>query len=250
MSPFRALSVAIAKDWTRDRIGLFFSFAFPLVFLVIFGLIFHGQSYHGRPYISFIAPGVMCWAVANGSMFWVAYWAVEWRETGVLRRIRLSPVSLGTLLSSRYVISIGSGLIQVVFFIAIALLPFFGLSLAASAAIAILPLFLGMSAFFGIGLLIGATVRSAGAVTAVGNIVILPMAFLSGTFVPLAELPKWLQDVTYAFPLRYMLDSVDPLLGGHAPLAPTVWPILVLFGCAAVFGLIALRTFRWNGSER
>ena len=66
MSAYAALSRATYKATVRDATTLFFTFAFPLVFLVIFGLIFRGQEVgdSGRGYIDYIAPGVLSWGLA------------------------------------------------------------------------------------------------------------------------------------------------------------------------------------------
>ena len=58
MTAFAALTRASFKANTRDTATIFFTFAFPLIFLTIFGLIFKGQRVEetGNGYIDFIAP--------------------------------------------------------------------------------------------------------------------------------------------------------------------------------------------------
>ncbi|MEU7607532.1 ABC transporter permease, partial [Streptomyces sp. NPDC041003] len=75
MSAYTALTAAGYRAQVRDKATLFFTFAFPLLFLVVFGLIFSGQDVEetGRPYISYIAPGVMSWGVANAAVFGIAF---------------------------------------------------------------------------------------------------------------------------------------------------------------------------------
>ncbi len=53
----------------RDKTTVFFTFAFPLVFLVLFGLIFQGQKVDGTglQYINYIAPGVLSWGIGNAA---------------------------------------------------------------------------------------------------------------------------------------------------------------------------------------
>ena len=66
-SAYAALTRAGYRANTRDKTTLFFTFAFPLVFLVVFGLIFQGQTVEesGQPYIEYIAPGVLAWGVGQ-----------------------------------------------------------------------------------------------------------------------------------------------------------------------------------------
>jgi ABC-2 type transport system permease protein len=246
MTQFAALSTATAKEWSRDKVGLFFSFLFPLVFLLIFGLLFQSESYEGRPYIDFIAPGVMCWAVANGALFGVAYSIMSWRQSHLLRLIRMTPTSVPTVLGSRFLVSVGSGLLQALFFLVIAVLPFLGLTLVPQAVVVLLPLFCGIVAFFALGLLVGTYAKSPEAVAAIGNIIILPMAFLSGTFYPVSGLPRWLQIVSEAFPLRHMIDGVSGVLSGARPAHAALLPAVVLLGFAALFSAFATKLFRWS----
>src|SRR5579859_311816 len=123
MSGFVALSLSTQRAFIRDKTSLFFTFVFPLVFLVVFGLIFHGQSLPGGGhYIGSIAPGVMAWGVANGAVFGVAFTLMNWRRTEVLQLIRMTPARTQTVLSSRFVVAVTIGLIQSVLFIGVALL--------------------------------------------------------------------------------------------------------------------------------
>ena len=93
MSAYAALTQAGYRAYTRDRTTLFFTFAFPLLFLVVFGLIFRGQNVEesGRPYISYIAPGVLSWGVGNAAVFGVAFVLMQWRRDDLLRLIRMTP---------------------------------------------------------------------------------------------------------------------------------------------------------------
>lgn len=67
MSAYTALTRANYRAYVRDRTTVFFTFAFPLLFLVVFGLIFKGQTVEdgGPPYINYIAPGVLSWGSAT-----------------------------------------------------------------------------------------------------------------------------------------------------------------------------------------
>src|SRR5579859_3064541 len=168
MSGFVALSLSTQRAFIRDKTSLFFTFVFPLVFLVVFGLIFHGQSLPGGGhYIGSIAPGVMAWGVANGAVFGVAFTLMNWRRTEVLQLIRMTPARTQTVLSSRFVVAVTIGLIQSVLFIGVALLPAFGLHLSASWPLAVPVVVLGLAAFFTIGMVIGTFASSPEAVAAV-----------------------------------------------------------------------------------
>jgi ABC-2 type transport system permease protein len=244
---YRALSLAAARSYVRDKVTLFFTFAFPLIFLVVFGLIFGNEPLSGgRHFIDYIGPGVMAWAVANASVFGVAYTLMHWRSTEVLRLIRMTPTSVLTVLSSRYVVSLAVAVSQAVFFIAISMLPIFGFHLAGSAPLAVPVLVLGTTAFFAIGLLVGTYAKSPDAIAAIANCIMLPMAFLSGTFYPIDSSPGWVRGIANALPLRYLTDGMAGQLSGTATATAIVVPCLALAVFTAIFGASATKLFRWS----
>ncbi|MFE9254222.1 ABC transporter permease [Streptomyces sp. NPDC006879] len=247
-SAYTALTAAGYRAQVRDKATLFFTFAFPLLFLVVFGLIFSGQEVAetGRPYISYIAPGVMSWGVANAAVFGIAFTLMQWRRDDLLRLIRLTPTPLTTVLASRYGLALVVGLAQAVVFIAVAMLPGFGLSLDGRWPLAVPVLLLGITAFLAIGVIVGTYANTPEAVAAIANCLMVPMAFLSGSFLPLDLMPTWLRTVSLALPLRYLNDAVTGTLAGTGSLGDIAVDCVVLLGFAAVFGALALKAFRWS----
>ncbi|SER89468.1 ABC transporter permease [Lentzea albida] len=346
MTAFKTLSVAMLKGFVRDKATLFFTFLFPLMFLIIFGLLLRDagedrtkialvgdgsvvsalresgalefESYDdenaavrkvqdgdlpaalivrgqridlrfaqsdqvrsatvvgivngfvdranlaatGQPPtftftaekvedatlkpIQYLTPGILSWGVAVSAVFGSALTLVSWRRKQVLRRIRLAPISTTSVLSSRILVSAGVALVQGVTFIGVASLPVFGLRLSGAWWLAIPLLLLGTIAFFALGMLVGAFAKTEEAASAAANIVVLPMAFLSGTFFPVDQAPAWLQAVSKAFPLRHMNDGMlDVLVRGKGIEALAV-PAAVLVGFSLVVGFLASRVFKWE----
>ncbi|MER7741898.1 ABC transporter permease [Streptomyces sp. NPDC096538] len=248
MSAYTALVTAGYRAQARDAATLFFTFAFPLVFLVVFGLIFSGQDVEetGRPYISYIAPGVLAWGVANAAVFGIAFTLMQWRRDDLLRLIRMTPTRLPTVLAARYVLALGVGLAQAMVFISVSLLPGFGLELHVRWPMAVPVLILGITAFLGIGVIIGTYADTPEAVAAVANFLMVPMAFLSGSFLPLDMMPPWLQTLSRALPLRYLNDAVAASLVGRGGWEEIAVGCGVLVAFTLVLGAVALRTFRWS----
>ncbi|MDQ2586111.1 ABC transporter [Saccharothrix yanglingensis] len=196
--------------------------------------------------IQYLTPGILSWAVSFSGVFGAALTLVSWRKKQVLRRIRLAPVSTTTVLTSRILVSIGTALVQGVVFVAVAMLPLFGLRLTGQWYLALPLLVLGTTAFFAIGMLVGAFCRTEEAASGAANLIIMPMAFLSGTFFPVDNAPGWLQTVSKAFPLRHMNDGMlDVLVRGKGVEALLV-PSAVLVAFTLVVGFVATRVFRWE----
>jgi ABC-2 type transport system permease protein len=196
--------------------------------------------------IQYLAPGLLGWAIASGGAFGAAITLVSWRENKLLRRLRLAPVSTASVVLARVVVSLVVALIQLAVFIAIATLPYFGLKLSAYWWMAIPVVACGTLAFLSIGLLVGSFARTQQAATAIANMIILPMAFLGGAFIPLNYAPAWIRDVSYVMPLRYLVIGMqDVMARGEGP-ASALPAIGILLALTAVLTLIAVRVFRWD----
>lgn len=346
MSAFKSLSIAMGKGFFRDKATLFFTFLFPLMFLIIFGLLFRdsgtdkikigvvgdgpvvsalsqipavevqrfgtedaavaevkagdlpgavvqngtnvelrfaasdqtragivqglvssvvdksniaatGQQprFTFQPSqvedeslnaIQYLTPGILSWAVASAGVFGSALTFVAWRKKQVLRRLRLAPVSPLTVLSSRIGVTLGIAVVQAVLFVGVASLPMFGLKLGGTWALSIPVFLLGMLAFFSIGLLVGAFSKTEESATAAAQIVVLPMAFLSGTFFPIDRSPGWLQTVSEIFPLRHMNDGMQDFLVRDKGIEALWLPAGILLAFTLVVGFVATRVFRWD----
>jgi ABC-2 type transport system permease protein len=84
------------------------------------------------------------------------------------------------------------------------------------------------------------------AATSIANLIILPMAFLGGAFLPLAFAPAWIRDVSYAMPLRYLITGMQNVMArGEGP-ASAPPDIGVLLGLPLLLTLISVRVFRWD----
>jgi ABC-2 type transport system permease protein len=196
--------------------------------------------------IQYLTPGLLSWAVSLGSVFGAAMTLVSWRRKQVLRRLRLAPVRPATVLGSRVVVVLGVALVQGVVFVGVALLPSFGLKLSGQWWLAIPLLLIGSLAFFSIGMLVGAFCKTEEAANGAANIVILPMAFLSGSFFPTDGLPGWLKAVSSVFPMKQLnTGMIDVMVRGKGIDALFV-PAVVLIGFTVVVGFVAARVFKWE----
>jgi ABC-2 type transport system permease protein len=196
--------------------------------------------------IQYFTPGLLGWAIATGAMFGAALTLVTWRQKKILRRLRLSPVSTASIVGARVGVSIVIALVQTAIFLGVALIPFFGLRLSAYWWMSIPLIVVGTVAFLSIGLLAGSFSKTPEAASAVANLIVLPMAFLSGAFFPLEGAPGWLHTISQAMPLRHLVDGMlAVMVRGQGPSA--VLPqIGILLAFAVVVSAIAVALFRWD----
>lgn len=195
--------------------------------------------------IQYLTPGILGWAIASGATFGAASTLVGWRQKRLLRRLNLTPIRMSTVVSARLLVSLGIALVQTALFLVVAT-TFFGLQLHGSWWLSIPLVLAGTLAFLSIGLLAGAKVKSGETANALANLIVIPMAFLSGSFFPLSLAPAWLQKVSEVLPLRHLNDSMlDVMARGSGPLG--VLPqFALLLGFAIVVTALAVSMFRWD----
>ncbi len=196
--------------------------------------------------IQFTTGGILSWGVATSAAFGAALTIVSWRKKQLLRRIRLSPAPVWTVVGARVGVSIVVAFVQAALYVGVALTPPFGLQLAGSWWLAAPLLVCGTLAFLSIGLLVGAVAKTEEAASAMANFIVLPMAFLSGTFFDISGAPAWLRLVSQAFPLRHMNDAMLDVLARGQGFGAVWQPCLILLGFALVLSLVATRVFRWD----
>ncbi len=195
--------------------------------------------------IQFVTPGLLGWAVAMSAAFGAAATLQGWRQTKLLRRLQLSPAPTRTIVSARVVVTIGIALVQMAIFLGLGSAAF-GLELTGWWWMGVPLLVAGTLCFMALGLFAGAVARTTEGAVNMANFLVLPMAFLSGSFFPLDGAPPWLQAVSLGLPLRHLNDGMlDVLVRGEGPSAVLV-PMAILMAFAVVMTAVAVRLFRWD----
>jgi ABC-2 type transport system permease protein len=197
--------------------------------------------------IQFVTPGLLGWAVAMSASFGAAATLQGWRQSKLLRRLQLAPVSTRTVVAARVAVTVSIALVQMAIFIGLGAAAF-GLTLTGSWWMAIPLLVVGTLCFMALGLLAGAITKTQEGAVNAANFMVLPMAFLSGSFFPLDGAPGWLQAVSKALPLWHLNDGMlDVMVRGEGPSA-AIAPLAILAAFAIVITLVAARLFRWETS--
>ncbi|MDP3890895.1 ABC transporter permease [Nocardioides sp.] len=195
--------------------------------------------------IDFVTPGLLGWAVAMSAAFGAAATLQGWRQTKMLRRLQLSPVPTRTIVGARIVATLLIAFVQTAIFLGLGRAAF-GLGLTGSWWMVVPLVAAGTLCFMALGLLAGAVTKTAEGAVNMANFLVLPMAFLSGSFFPLDMTPTWLQTISLAMPLRHLNDAMlDVMVRGEGP-ASALLPMLIMLGFATVLTLVAARLFRWE----
>jgi ABC-2 type transport system permease protein len=195
--------------------------------------------------IEFFTPALLAYAISIGAVFGAALTLVTWREKGLLRRLRLAPLRPSEIATGRVMVSLAIALVQLLLFLGAGVL-LFDLSLDASWWMAFPLILVGTLAFLAIGLITGAVTNTAEGASAVANLITLPMAFLSGAFFPIDLAPGWLQAVSKALPLTYLVEGLQDAMVRGLSAAAALPELGVLAAFALGLGVLGIRLFRWE----
>lgn len=195
--------------------------------------------------IQFVTPGLLGWAVAMSAAFGAAATLQGWRQTKLMRRLQLAPVKTPTIVAARVFVTVVVALVQMAIFLGLGTLAF-GLQLTGAWWMTIPLVVAGTLCFMALGLLAGALAKTTEGAVNLANFLVLPMAFLSGSFFPLDAAPGWLQNVARALPLYHLNDGMlDVMVRGESAIA-ALPAIGILLAFAVAVCLLAVRLFRWE----
>ncbi len=218
-----------------------------LLFLLL-SVVYDGQ-YRGRPLTDYLVPSLVTYGVANTAFGGLAIILVVRRELGILKRLRATPLPApiylaATLCSILIVFALQAAAIMALGSV------LYGWDLPAEWPSLFAAFLLGALCFAGMGFGAAALIRSAEGASAVVNVLILPMAFLSGGFGPTRDFPTFLQTIADVLPLTYLVDIVQGVVYEGKPIweQPTAVAVLLAWGVAGT--LIAVRYFSWEPRER
>ena len=228
----------------RNRESAIFVYLFPVLLFLLLGTVY-GGDYKGRPVVDYLVASLIAYGVANTAFGGLAIMLVVRRESGILKRIRSTPlpapVYLAAALASIFVVfALQTATILVLGKLAYdAAWPSDWLSVA-------LAVLLGAAVFAGMGLGAAALIRSAEGAAAVVNVIVLPMTFLSGGFGPTRDFPEFLQTIADVLPLTYFVRIITGVFIDDDAIWTRPGAIAVLLLWGALGAVIAARQFRWE----
>lgn len=198
-------------------------------------------------YIDFLLPGILALAIMISAVIGLATILVDWRQRGILRRLKLTPIPLGEFFAARITASLVVALMQVVVLLLFGRVAF-GIQISSTAWAAIPVALAGCLCFLAMGFAIGSVVSNPETGDAVANVITNPMMFLSGVFFPVAAMPAFVQAIARLLPLYYMANGLRDTTVRGLSLTHVAPDIGVLLGVTAILSLVALRSFRWEPS--
>jgi ABC-2 type transport system permease protein len=201
--------------YARSRQAMFFSFVFPVLFLVVIGFLLGDQSAKAsRDQVAFLLPGIISTCIMFSAINSTVGSIVKYRVSGTFRKLATTPLSSYELNASR----VASGMIIVLLSSAVSILVAwleFGVSPDIN-ILSILVVVAGSATFVGLGMVMAYLIEDTDAVNTITYVVILPLIVLSGSFFPADRLPGLLRFGSVFSPLTYLNDGLrGAMFGGN-----------------------------------
>ena len=233
----------------RNPAAVFFTVGFPVMFLVIFNLVFgHNDAIQGLgvSVSTYYVPAIISLAVASATFQNLAMTVTIDRENGLLKRTRATPVPSWVFIAGRVGNSVVVSMLMLALLAGLGRIAY-GVEIPWGRMPAVLvTLAVGAATFSCLGLALTAAIPSQNAAAPITNIAIFPLYFLSGVFIPESEIPDGVLNVAGAFPVRHFFEAFFTAWNPATTGTGFEWGDLALVAAWGAAGLLlAVRTFRW-----
>jgi len=237
------------KLFLREPVTVIFTLALPLMILYVLGGVFGNEPdaggevvYGGFGPTDFYAPAYVALAVAGIALIGVPSHMVEYRESGVLRRLRASAVQQRVVLGAQLLVSLLIATVGAALLLAAAFL-FTDVSSPMATWQFVAAYAVGALAIALFGLFLGTVLPTARAAQSVGLLLWFVFMFLSGAGPPPEVLPDSLRAIGDWLPLTPIVEMLQEpwLAGGWASREA-----LITLGIGAASAVGAWLTFRWE----
>lgn len=235
-----------------NPIAAVFTIGFSVVFLVMLGSSAgHSTStaIGGVRTIQYYVPGFLAYGIMSTCFNALSTGMVVRRETGLLKRLRLSPLPARVLLAAICVNAVIISAVQIVVLLLIGRYAY-QVQLPRDPAALAVALLVGALSFTAVGLAMSTLVPNQEAAGPVTSVVFFVLLFLSGLWYPidshsvLARISGW-------FPIRHMILATFAPFDPRAGVSPWAWgDLAALAGWGAAGVLVSLRRWSWSPRRR
>ena len=227
------------KLFWRNPSAAFFNFILPLLLLLLIASVFAND----QDELEVLIPGIAGMSVMATTFNALAFNLTFLREQGILKRVRGTPLPVTSYFGGVIANAVMNAAVQVALVVVIGNLlygvdwPRDPLALAGFTA-------LGVTCFGALGIAFSHAVPNFDSAPAYVNAVFLPVIFISGVFYSADSLPRALEVVAEALPLKHLVDGLSgSIVGGQVD---ELGAAAVVAAWAAAGLLLAVRFFRWD----
>jgi ABC-2 type transport system permease protein len=241
------LSWIETKIFLREPMGVIGSLVLPVLLFVFVGRAMRFSA-RGTPIpvsrLPFNITILTAVLIALGAVQSLVAIMAIYREGGILKRLRATPLSPITILGSHVVVKLCFTLVALLLMIGAGRRVMPG-AMPVNPVSFIAAVLLGTTSILSLGFVMASLVRSARFAQALGAALTYVMLALSGVFFSVDRLPRWLQLFAYALPTTHAVTLMREIWGG----APWATQVATLGALAAIFALcigFSARWFRWE----
>jgi len=233
----------------RNRESAVFIFLFPVMLFLLLGSLYGNEiNDDGFRADELLLAGMLGYGAANTGFAGMAISLVVRREFGILKRIRSTPLPAWIYFASSLTSTLINFAIQAVVLVVLGRV-LYGTSLPDRPGSLAFLIVVGAVAFAGLGIGTASLIRSAEGSSAVVNFILLPMAFLSGSFGG-RDYPAVLEALAALLPLKYFIDLVQDVYLQHQSALNDPAALAIVLGWGLAGALLASRRFGWEPRER
>lgn len=239
------------KAFWRNPPAAFFTFAFPLLFLVIFTTLFGSSDIEVNgneiSVATFYIAGIAAFSVITACYTNIAMSLAFARELGVLKRVKGTPLPGWAYLAARMLHAVAIAILLVVICVTFGVLLYDVEVPSRSLPAFLVTLAVGAACFTALGMAVTTIIPNADAAPAIVNASMLPLLFVSDVFIPLQDPPAWLDMLGKIFPVRHFSEAMQHAFfppAGSSGFRAVDLAVLVAWGLAGM--LIAMRRFSWE----
>ena len=208
---------------TRTPRTLIFTIAFPLVFLVLFNSIFvNGNDTATLPNDvklsaqAYFTAGIVAYSVALSTFTTLAVSLTTQRENGQLKRYRGTPMPPWTFIAGQVLRATAQALAMTALLLAVGAVAY-GVPIPGSTFPAfVLYVVLGTATLCSLGIALSAFTPTPDAASTIAPFTVVMLAFFSGVWIPVEQLPHWLETVGKVFPLYHLALGLQTTLSPNA----------------------------------
>jgi ABC-2 type transport system permease protein len=247
MKSFWKLTAAECKLYFRFPIAAFFTLALLPMVLLILGAAFGNDpqpQFGGKGFLDWAVPGFIAMVIAISALMSLPMAITTYRERGILRRYRATPVSPAAVLGAQLVTQFAMTILGMLLLILIGKV-FFNLGFAGNIASIVAAFTLGCLSFFSIGMVLAGVFPDTRTGTIFGNVLLQPMIYLSGVTIPKEAMSEGMQQAIRFNPLTHVATLLQGMWRGDA-WSQHQTEVLVLGAIMIVAAVVAVRVFRWE----
>lgn len=247
MRGFWKLTWTEVKLFLREPMAAFFTLAFPLMLLFLFGSIYGNKPspfFGGYGSVDVSVPAYMAIIIANSGLLSLTIGLASYREHGILRRLKATPLRPYAILGAQVIViflmtTLGMALLVIAGRLV------YGLRFDGNPLYVLGAFVLSSVSFFALGFVLAGLLPTARTAQIVAMVLFYPMIFLSGAAIPREVLPESVRQFAQVLPLSHVVTLLRGLWTGD-PWGNYLWETVILIVLLIAGILVSSKTFRWE----